>query len=453
MGGMPEGRGGLGWGRRRPGEGVGETGVAIMGRAAKRHNGRDPDARGTGRRTRDAVSGYRIAVIARGRAQGGSVANVAGRQASQLARLGGVYWISDGPVDPGNGPVQDVVVGSWAPALRWSGRVAHVLAELRFAVSVAAALRRRGGAIGAIVAHGHLAVLAAVWAGRRGSETPVILVTHGDIRDRPAGTYSGPLSLLYKIVTPLAYRIATDIVALSPHMFRVIRSYGVPARKIHILPNGLDTGELANDWNGVKDTVIPRDGHHPGRPVRVLYVGRLAPEKDVGTLLHAAARADRALEKGKLLVSIAGNGPQRTALERLAGRLGLGQAVRFLGRQPRHRLWLLYRSHDVLCIPSVSDPLPTVALEGLAAGIPVIAASSGGLRWIIRDGWNGRLVAPGDGPALAEAIVTFGTGRARPRRAHWADGEGTYFNWDIAGSLLRRIITSRTAPDVETGRR
>lgn len=129
----------------------------------------------------------------------------------------------------------------------------------------------------------------------------------------------------------------------------------------------------------------------PAAPL--LFVGDMGLDKGVPTLLEAY----RLLEDPPPLV--------------LAGRSSPGadwqlpDGVSWLGELPHDRVLELFRSARAVVVPSVwSDPCPTVVLEAMAAGRPVVAAASGGIVDMVVDGVTGFLVPPGDAPALARAM-------------------------------------------------
>jgi glycosyltransferase involved in cell wall biosynthesis len=133
----------------------------------------------------------------------------------------------------------------------------------------------------------------------------------------------------------------------------------------------------------------------------VLALGRLHPNKGFDLLLEALA-ATRDVD-----LWIAGDGPLRAQLERLATRLGVSERVRFLGW--RDDVPALLARADLLVCPSLQEPLGNVVIEAWSAGLPVVATASDGPTGLIEDGESGILVPlpgdPGGGPvALARAI-------------------------------------------------
>ncbi|MER3412013.1 MAG: hypothetical protein C4305_06770, partial [Thermoleophilia bacterium] len=101
---------------------------------------------------------------------------------------------------------------------------------------------------------------------------------------------------------------------------------------------------------------------------------------------------------------VAGEGPERAAMERRAQALGLGDRVRFLGPLPRQRVLELFRAADATVLSSTWENFPHAVIESLAVGTPVIATRVGGVAEVVEEGVNGLLVPPGDAQALAQAI-------------------------------------------------
>jgi glycosyltransferase involved in cell wall biosynthesis len=138
----------------------------------------------------------------------------------------------------------------------------------------------------------------------------------------------------------------------------------------------------------------------------VAFVGVLAPIKGVHVLLDALARVTR--RRGRTTLWLMGAELDRAyarALRQQAAGLGLGEVVRFLGPLPPAALAARLASATLLALPSLSEGLPRVLLEAMAAGRPVIASRVGGIPEIVQDGVTGFLVPPGDDAALAERIL------------------------------------------------
>jgi glycosyltransferase involved in cell wall biosynthesis len=147
--------------------------------------------------------------------------------------------------------------------------------------------------------------------------------------------------------------------------------------------------------------------------VLVLHVGRLAVEKDVETLIGAFVRArDRLGDRAAFLV--AGDGP-RAAMVRSA--LPFAQHLGFLARGA---LADLYADADIFVFPSSTETCGLVALEAMAAGLPVIGADAGGVRENLRQGLTGFLVPARDAAGFAARIVELAEDEPQRRAMHEA---------------------------------
>ena len=135
-----------------------------------------------------------------------------------------------------------------------------------------------------------------------------------------------------------------------------------------VIPPGVDTAHFA-----------PKVGGQV--PGRIIAVGLLAWRKGFDVLIRAAASTIREVPNAHLL--IAGDGPQKSALERLAADLGIGSQVRFLGRVARRDLPALYQSSAVACHPARLDTFPLAPIEARACGLPVLVSDSGALREMV----------------------------------------------------------------------
>jgi glycosyltransferase involved in cell wall biosynthesis len=133
----------------------------------------------------------------------------------------------------------------------------------------------------------------------------------------------------------------------------------------------------------------------------LVFAGRLGPQKALGTALQALASVP------DVTLAIAGDGPERGALERQARELRLDERVSFLGSVPREQVLRLFRAAEASVLPSAWENFPHAVVEALAVGCPVIATAVGGVPEVVRDGENGLLVAPGDPAALAAAIARY----------------------------------------------
>ncbi len=177
---------------------------------------------------------------------------------------------------------------------------------------------------------------------------------------------------------------ADAVVVPTPAMAARLRELRVTAR-IEVVPSGIDVGRFGA---GRRDEEL-RLRLGVGRRERLLlYVGRLAREKNVELLVRALARAN----DDSLKLVIAGDGPHRHELERQVRESGVMAATRFLGVVSRDKLPNLYASADLFLMPSTTETQGLVLAEALAAGAFVIAANAPQNRDVL--GNAGCIVAP-----------------------------------------------------------
>jgi glycosyltransferase involved in cell wall biosynthesis len=134
----------------------------------------------------------------------------------------------------------------------------------------------------------------------------------------------------------------------------------------------------------------------------LVCVGRLSPEKGQAGLLEAFAKLrDRHPE---LRLRLVGDGPDRDALEKHAQKLGLGDAVTFVGRLPEEQTLVEIVEGDLLVLPSFMEGLPIVLMEAMALGVPVIASRVAGIPELVEEGSTGLLFSPSNWDDLAARI-------------------------------------------------
>ena len=148
---------------------------------------------------------------------------------------------------------------------------------------------------------------------------------------------------------------------------------------------------------GFVDAEAVRPKPAPGG--QVVYAGRLSAEKGVDVLVEAMARLPAAT------LDVAGDGPERPALEALAAERVPGR-VRFLGRLAKDRLFELLRSAAVVAVPSrCHENQPMAVLEAFACGVPVVATDLGGLPELVEPGRCGETAPAGDPDRFAAALA------------------------------------------------
>jgi glycosyltransferase involved in cell wall biosynthesis len=185
--------------------------------------------------------------------------------------------------------------------------------------------------------------------------------------------------------------------------------------------------------DGVLGLAVESRGPRPplAGPPTAVYAGRLVPEKGVEVLLRAFARTRALVPEARLVV--AGDGPERPRVERLARELGLDGSLTLTGHLPRGELERRLDPGWVQALPSLwSEPLGAVVPEALMRGTAVVASSSAGAAAAVAESGGGLVVPAGDETALADAL----TGLLRDRERA-----------EALGALGRRYALERNPAD------
>lgn len=191
----------------------------------------------------------------------------------------------------------------------------------------------------------------------------------------------------------LTLRLPEAIVVLAKRELEAYLRF-VPNQAVHLMPNAIDTQPLA------KLPEKPADAR-PG--LQLLYLGRLARDKGLYETLHGLRLARLRGIDAHLV--IAGNGPEEAGLKRAVSELQLEKDVHFFGPAfGADKLRLLGES-DVLLLPSYAEGLPYALLEGMGAGLPVIATPVGAIPDVMSETRHGLFVPPRDTHAIARAIA------------------------------------------------
>jgi glycosyltransferase involved in cell wall biosynthesis len=194
------------------------------------------------------------------------------------------------------------------------------------------------------------------------------------------------------------YPWADDIIAVSKGVADdLAHAACLPRDRIQVIYNPIVTSDLYEKSR----EPFEHPWFNAGEPPVVLAVGRLTAQKAFDILIRAFARI-RARRPTRLL--ILGEGEDRLALQNLVNQLGLDQDVSLPGFVSNPYAYMAHAA--VLTLSSRWEGLPTVLVEAMSLGIPVISTDCpSGPREILRDGQYGRLVPVGDSSALVEAMI------------------------------------------------
>ena len=267
------------------------------------------------------------------------------------------------------------------------------LGKLRNLRQISAALQRISS-LRPTVIHTHLEAatflggLARLWL-----RVPVISTLHTLEHPDGLNRHSARRWVVNRLLTGVYDRV----ICLSDAILNMARKNGLPRAPLVALANGIPLP--ARD--------LPRKGLRsplgiPANVPLIITVAVLRPLKGIDYLIAAMPAIRETVADAHLL--IVGDGPERGPLEAAARSFGLEQAITFAGY--REDVADLLREADVFVLPTLWDALPTVVIEAMAASLPIVASSVGGLPDMVRDGVEGRLVAPKDVAALASSVTS-----------------------------------------------
>lgn len=206
-----------------------------------------------------------------------------------------------------------------------------------------------------------------------------------------------PVTRKRLLITGVVARCASKMTAVSEELRQfLIKTSHIPPRRVSVIRNGIDTSRfIASGYEEARREL--------GFDAATLVVGTVAnlyPVKGYVYLIRAAA--ELAPDFPQLRYVFIGRGPERDALEHECQEKDLSTKIAFLGQ--RRDVQRLLPGLDLFVLPSLSEGVPLTLLEAMAAERAAIATRVGGNTEVIEDGANGRLVAPAQPAALADAI-------------------------------------------------
>ncbi len=213
-------------------------------------------------------------------------------------------------------------------------------------------------------------------------------IAHVHLDIAPSGAGGFLLALYKPLVLKFVLRRAAYVAVFSDEQKKAMAGlYGISMDRIKVIPNG------------VSESFYYATPRKLAQKPRLLFVGRLNIQKNVGQLLDALKGVSEHFE-----THIVGDGELRTALETKAKQHGL-QDVHFMGRKDGSELRDLYAKADIFVLPSEREGMPLVLLEAMAMALPVIGTDVTGIRDLVEDKENGFLVPLGNAVAFQEALL------------------------------------------------
>ncbi len=231
---------------------------------------------------------------------------------------------------------------------------------------------------------------------------PVLATIHATERGRGRGHLPGELPRAINNVEWWLTYEAWRVICCSQYMSSEVREYfETPADKVDIVPNGINTIHF-DKLDGLDLSEFRANYAAPDEKI-IFYVGRVVEEKGVRTIIESASTILAGYPKAKFV--IAGSGPQLQEFRDLTASRGLSDRFYFTGFVPDDDRDRLYKVADVAVFPSLYEPFGIVALEAMAARVPVVVAETGGLTEVVTNHQTGLLVFPNNPNSLAWGVI------------------------------------------------
>ena len=231
---------------------------------------------------------------------------------------------------------------------------------------------------------------------------PLVATIHATERGRGRGFLHGEQS---ERINDAEWSLAYDawrVIVCTEYMRQEVHDFfDTPQDKIDVIPNGVDPSPFRK-LDGVDLTAFRSRFALPYERI-VFAVGRIVYEKGVETLVRCAPEVLRQVPDAKFL--IAGKGPELEHLRQVVAGLGIESKVRLLGFISDEDRNKLYRVADCAAFPSLYEPFGIVALEAMAARVPVVVSKVGGLQEVVQHAETGITVYPDNPGSCAWGIV------------------------------------------------
>lgn len=196
---------------------------------------------------------------------------------------------------------------------------------------------------------------------------------------------------VYPFLESKVLRASSKITSVSRTVAQELEEYGIDSDKVVVVGNGVD-----------EKTFVPTREKKCAQDY-VLYTGVLRARKGLFDLIKCADYVCRAHRDVKFV--ICGRGPFLNKLRERVRKMGLQEKIVFLGYVERKKLIQVYQNATLQAVPSHYEGMPTVLLEAMSCGLPVVATNIGGNNEVVSSGSNGFLVPPKAPRAMADAML------------------------------------------------
>ncbi len=280
-----------------------------------------------------------------------------------------------------------------------------------------------------IVLHAHdwLAYFSAVEL-KNQYHLPLVATIHATEHGRNNGIHNQTQSYINGIEWHLCFEAWRVIVCSEFMKVEVGQVLQTPWDKMDVIFNGVEAEKFAFDFPAEEAGPFRAQFAAPNEKL-IFFVGRGTHEKGAHILIGALPRVRAQYHDAKLIIVGGGN---KDHLIRQALDMGVGRHVYFTGFVPDDTLLRIYKIIDIACFPSLYEPFGIVALEAMAASVPVVVSDAGGLKEVVQHDVSGTITYAGSSESLAWGITRL---LKDPGHAQWMAGNALkrvreIFNWD-----------------------
>lgn len=272
-------------------------------------------------------------------------------------------------------------------------------------------------------------VAQAAWTLKKGKGLPLVATIHATEHGRQQGIHNPLQSYINANEWLLSYEASRVITCSSFMADEVKRVHSTPEDKIRVVPNGIDPDRLRISPKEKKNLAEFRARWAAPKDKVVLFVGRMVREKGAQILVEAMPRVLSIYPHTRFVIA---GGGYAGHLESRARWLGVRERLTLTGYISEADLKKLYAVADAAVFPSLYEPFGIVALEAMAAGVPVITSDIGGFKEVVEPGKTGLHTWANNPDSLAWGILEVFAkpeeAAARARRAR--KGVKARFSWD-----------------------
>jgi glycosyltransferase involved in cell wall biosynthesis len=282
--------------------------------------------------------------------------------------------------------------------------------------------------------------------------TPMVATIHATEFGRNAGIRTPIQHYINQCEYDLQYESWRVIVCSAFMRGEVEYALGTPWEKLDVIYNGVETAVFDFEFDGIERAAFRSRFALPNEKL-IFFIGRMVHEKGAQVLIDALPRVRAQYHDAKLVIA---GGGARGHLEAQAAALGVSDHVYFTGRVSDEDRDRLYKVADVAVYPSLYEPFGIVALEAMAARVPVVVSNAGGLAEVVEHGTSGITTYAGNPDSLAWGIVRQ---LKDPGHARWMADNAfercrTVFPWDriaeqtrdVYGRIWAEYLTSSFKP-------